>query len=182
MSWFSASSKLTKTTATVDLPERSTTCMSVEIDIQIASDVPGMPEEAEMTAWLEEAIGHRFSDEATELSVRVVDEEEGRQLNLRYRHIDKPTNVLSFPAEHDPVPEGMPRQLGDIVICAPVVTREAVEQGKDAQSHWAHMLVHGVLHLLGYDHETAGDAREMEAIERELLAKSGIEDPYNATY
>ena len=111
-----------------------------------------------------------------ELSIRIVDEAEGRALNARYRRQRHPTNVLSFRAE-------LPRELdipfiGDIVVCAPVVEREAREQGKPPRAHWAHMLVHGTLHLLGFDHQRPREARRMEATERAILATLNIPDPY----
>jgi probable rRNA maturation factor len=111
-----------------------------------------------------------------ELSVRIVDEPEMRELNARYRHKDYPTNVLSFPAG---LPPGVDVPLlGDIVICAPLVTREAAEQHKAPRAHWAHLLVHGTLHLLGHDHERARDAEVMEALERRILAGLKFPDPY----
>lgn len=113
--------------------------------------------------------------EPPDLCIRVVDGEESRDLNARYRGYDKPTNVLSFPADVA-LPGG--KLLGDIVICAPVVGAEAAEQGKAPEDHFAHMVVHGVLHLSGYDHEQAGEAELMEAIERKILGRVGIADPY----
>ena len=115
-----------------------------------------------------------------QLAVRIVDEDEGRALNRDYRGKDYATNVLSFPAE---VPEGLPKGvkfplLGDLVICAPVVAREADEQGKALNAHYAHLTVHGVLHLLGWDHEDDKEADAMEQLEREILAELGIADPY----
>jgi probable rRNA maturation factor len=104
----------------------------------------------------------------------VVGSHESRALNARWRGRAKPTNVLSFPA----APELGGGQLGDLVVCAPVVAREAREQGKPLAAHWAHMIVHGTLHLLGFDHERAADARRMEGRERALLARLGVADPY----
>ena len=110
------------------------------------------------------------------VSVRIVDAEEGRALNQRWRERDRPTNVLSFPADLPPELE-LPL-LGDLVLCAPVVLREAAEQGKRAEDHWAHLVIHGVLHLLGMDHQDDAEAEEMEQREREILATLGIGDPY----
>ena len=111
--------------------------------------------------------------------IRVVDEQESRQLNSRYRGKDRPTNVLSFPFQ---VPAGVDSDhLGDLVICAELVEREAREQQKKAMDHWAHMVVHGVLHLRGLDHQTEEQAGEMEDLEKEILAGLGIEDPYRAS-
>ena len=111
--------------------------------------------------------------------MRVVDVEEIRALNRQYRDQDKPTNVLSFPAQQpDGLPEGAGRLLGDVVICAPVVAAEAAEQGKTTGDHWGHMLVHGTLHLLGFDHQTDAAAAEMEGLERRILAARSVTDPY----
>ena len=117
-----------------------------------------------------------------ELTIRVVGEAESAELNERYRHKRGPTNVLAFPSEPLPA-EGAEDELlplGDLVICAPVVAREAAEQGKTLEAHWAHIVIHGALHLVGYDHETDAEAGEMEGRERELLAALGIADPYAA--
>lgn len=111
-----------------------------------------------------------------ELSIRIVGEREGRELNRRYRGKDRATNVLSFPAE---LPRGIDSPLlGDVVICASVVAREARAQGKNPRAHYAHLTVHGVLHLLGFDHHNEGDATKMEALETRALAGMGIPDPY----
>ncbi len=115
-----------------------------------------------------------------DLAVRLVDEKEGCSLNHHYRGKDYATNVLSFPAE---LPEGLPKGikmplLGDLVICAPVVAREAAEQGKSLAAHYAHLTVHGTLHLLGWDHDDDKEADAMEQLEREILADLGIDDPY----
>lgn len=109
------------------------------------------------------------------LCLRIVDAEESRALNHQFRGRDKATNVLSFPAA-SPLPD-LP-QLGDIVLCAPVIAREACEQGKMVRAHWAHMVVHGVLHLRGHDHQDDAEAAKMEALERRILAKLGFADPY----
>lgn len=115
-----------------------------------------------------------------EVCIRLVDEDESRELNARYRGQDKPTNVLSFPAEI--ADEVGVLLLGDIVICAPVVAREAEAQGKTFADHLSHMVVHGMLHLYGYDHERDERARlEMEALEREVLGRFGVSDPYRET-
>ena len=156
--------------------------MTIGVDIEIASNEPGIPHEAEIRSWLEAVIGHASDDENIEIAVRIVDENEGRELNKRFRQRDKATNVLSFPAGSPVLPHDAPRPLGDIVICGPIVAREASDQGKDLRSHWAHMLVHGVLHLLGYDHETDAEAEIMESVEKEMLASRGIDDPYAVRY
>jgi probable rRNA maturation factor len=120
---------------------------------------------------------------ALSVAVRVVGSAESRKLNRLWRGKDKPTNVLSFPSEilgADPaaLPAGESLPLGDLAICAPVVAREAREQGKLAQAHWAHMVVHGILHLLGYDHENDSDAEQMESREIAILAQFGYPNPY----
>ncbi|WP_426152475.1 rRNA maturation RNase YbeY [Pseudomonas sp. DC3000-4b1] len=146
----------------------------VELDLQQASSQP-TPSEARFRQWCELALRQRSGD--SELTIRIVDEAEGQDLNRTYRQRDYPTNVLSFPAD---VPDDMLDipLLGDLVICAAVVEREAQEQGKTAEAHWAHMVIHGCLHLLGYDHLEDEEAEEMEGLERELLAELGFPDPY----
>jgi probable rRNA maturation factor len=156
----------------------------VEVDIQIASSVDSVPDETSIQAWLEDAVTNAGNENRSsrEISVRVVDEEEGRALNNQYRQQDKATNVLSFPVAatgESGLPPELSQVLGDIVICGPVVEREAAEQNKEVASHWAHLLVHGALHLLGYDHETDDDAAVMEKLETSILAARGIDDPYS---
>lgn len=134
----------------------------------------GVPAAASFRRWTDAALDSRRED--AEVSIRITDEPEGRALNFRYRHKDYATNVLSFVAQY---PDGVGANLlGDLVICAPVVVREAKEQGKRPEHHWAHLTVHGVLHLLGFDHETVAEARGMEAVERQVLDRLGINDPY----
>lgn len=146
----------------------------IDLDLQIASAAPGLPAEDDFRRWTEAALSGR-RDEA-ELTIRVVDEQESAELNGTYRHKPGPTNVLSFPFQAPPGVE-LPL-LGDIVICAPVVVREAAEQGKAAAAHWAHMTVHGCLHLLGYDHIDPAEAALMEALETDVLSALGYADPY----
>ena len=151
--------------------------MSLTLDLQLACASPdGLPSEAQLQGWLEGTI-LGFQQEA-EVTVRIVDEAESRELNHTYRGKDKPTNVLSFPFEAPPGLE-LPL-LGDLVICRQVVEAEAVEQGKPLMAHWAHMVVHGSLHLLGYDHIDDQDADEMEALETEIMQKMRFNDPYLA--
>ncbi|MDW6016408.1 rRNA maturation RNase YbeY [Vibrio plantisponsor] len=151
--------------------------MSIELDLQLAvEDENGLPSEANFATWLEAAITP-FQEQA-EVTIRIVDSEESHQLNMDYRGKDKPTNVLSFPFE---APPGMELDLlGDLVICRQVVEQEASEQNKPLLAHWAHMVVHGSLHLLGYDHIEDNEAEEMESLETELMQKLGFEDPYLA--
>lgn len=149
--------------------------MSITLDLQLASEAQNLPTEAQFQQWLEAAI-LQFQ-EIAEVTVRIVDEEESQQLNFDYREKDKPTNVLSFPFELPPGVEELPL-LGDLVICAQVVAAEAEEQGKELDHHWAHMVVHGCLHLLGFDHINDADAEEMEAEEILILQQLGIKNPY----
>ena len=148
--------------------------MTLDLDVQYATDAGVLPGVESIKSWVGAAL-HGFVERA-ELTVRIVSRDEIQQLNRTYRHQDKPTNVLSFPFE---CPPGMELPLlGDVVICAAVVEAEALEQGKPATAHWAHMVVHGVLHLLGYDHIDDAEADEMEGIEVEILAQLGIDNPY----
>ena len=150
---------------------------NVFIDIQIASDSQRLPSEQDFQQWAEAAVGsHR--DEA-EISLRIVDTEEGAELNQQWRQKQGPTNVLSFPSEL-PAELELPL-LGDLVVCAPVVEREAGEQKKSLQAHWAHMIIHGTLHLLGYDHIDDSEAEAMEALETEIVKSLGFPDPYAET-
>jgi probable rRNA maturation factor len=142
----------------------------VDVVLRYRTRRPWAPAPASLRRWARLAAG----DRPGELGIRVVGSRESRALNARWRGRPKPTNVLSFPA----APELGGRQIGDIVVCAPVVAREAREQGKPLAAHWAHMVVHGTLHLLGFDHERARDAKRMEGRERTLLARIGVADPY----
>lgn len=148
--------------------------MSIILDLQLATEAKDLPTENQIQQWLEAAI-LPFQSEA-EVTVRIVDEAESQQLNFDYREKNKPTNVLSFPFECPPGIE-LPL-LGDLVICAQVVAKEAAEQHKSLSAHWAHMVVHGSLHLLGFDHINEEDATEMEAEEIQILAELGFADPY----
>ncbi|MEG3134836.1 rRNA maturation RNase YbeY [Rouxiella sp. T17] len=147
----------------------------VILDLQIASESSeGLPTENDFQQWLE-AVLPQFQEES-EVTIRIVDEAESQALNLTYRGKDKSTNVLSFPFE---APPGMELPLlGDLVICRQVVEKEALEQNKALNAHWAHMVVHGSLHLLGYDHIVDEEAEEMEAIEIEIMQSLGHPDPY----
>jgi probable rRNA maturation factor len=144
------------------------------VDVQYGANTERVPSPAQLRTWARAALAGRC--EAGELTVRIVGEAEGAELNARYRGRRGPTNVLSFPYEDVPGVD-LPL-LGDIVICAPVVRREAAEQGKPEPAHWAHMVVHGTLHLLGHDHIEAEEARAMETMERQILAGLGYPDPY----
>lgn len=146
----------------------------VELDLQIAT-CASVPTLEQFRRWCELALRQRQGD--SELTIRLADEPEARELNRTYRHKDYATNVLSFPAEVPDELLDIPL-LGDLVICPAVVEREAAEQGKSLEAHWAHLVIHGCLHLLGYDHIEDAEAEEMEALERELLAELGHPDPY----
>ncbi|WP_329742498.1 rRNA maturation RNase YbeY [Dyella sp. A6] len=136
----------------------------------------GIPAAASFRRWVEAALHGAKRHKPAELSIRIVDADEGRALNRDYRGKDYATNVLSFPAE---LPTGVALPLiGDLAICASVVAREAAEQGKPARDHWAHLTIHGTLHLLGYDHIEDREAEAMEALEIRILAKLGIANPY----
>lgn len=148
----------------------------LELDVQRATDAAA-PNDDDLRRWCELALRQRTAD--SELTIRLVDEAEGRELNRTWRHKDYATNVLSFPADVPDELLDIPL-LGDIVICVPVVERQAAEQAKALQAHWAHLVIHGCLHLLGYDHLEDEEAEEMEGLERELLAELGHPDPYAA--
>ena len=139
-----------------------------------AHDRAGVPRATELRRWARAAL----RDRSVEVAVRIVGEDEARTLNNDYRGRDYATNVLTFVYDDAPVP-GMPL-YGDIVLCAPVVVREASEQGKPVEAHFAHLMVHGMLHLQGFDHETDAEAEVMEALETQILAGLGIRDPYGA--
>lgn len=141
-----------------------------------AAPVQGVPSPAKLVQWAEAALAGRSED--AQMTVRVVDEAEGAALNARYRRRAGATNVLAFAFDAPELPSL--RILGDVVVCAPVAAREAREHGKPLDAHWAHLVIHGTLHLLGYDHEAPRSAQEMEAIEREILARLGYPDPYAA--
>lgn len=153
----------------------------VVLDIQHASNDVALPEDEEIASWVECAVNDQMPDQSVaELNVRIVDSDEISELNSTYRNKSGPTNVLSFPFE---LPPGFPteenyRILGDIVICAPVVEQEAEQQQKPPKSHWAHMVMHGALHLLGYDHQTNAEAERMENLETALLHQLSFPDPY----
>lgn len=143
------------------------------VDIQRVVDADDLPTDEQLVRWAQ--AGWQQAHES-EVTLRLVDETESRELNHQYRDKDKPTNVLSFPFE---APAGITVPLaGDLVICAPVVAREATEQNKTAEAHWAHMVIHGLLHLQGYDHIEANEAEVMETLEIRLLDELGFSNPY----
>ena len=148
--------------------------MTIILDIQSASTSEDAPDEQSIKRWVGAVIDSNQGD--TELIVRIVDEPEGKLLNETYRGVSGATNVLSFPFENQ-TPEALPL-IGDIVVCAPIVEREAQQQNKDLNAHWAHMIIHGVLHLLGYDHQNDSEAAVMEGLETEIMQKLGFPPPY----
>ena len=155
--------------------------VNLELDLQIAEKSPGFPEQALIEKWILATLSTAQISGDNQLTVRIVDEAEIKTLNETYRHKAGVTNVLSFPFEAPPdVPE-MQVLLGDIVICAPVVQHEAQQQRKPVLNHWAHMIVHGTLHLLGYDHLSEQQAEQMETMEISILSEFGIPNPYIET-
>ena len=163
--------------------------MNLAVSIQFAGSRRGVPHSLSLAKWAQAAFSVSKASRAARtatanLTIRVVGAAESRVLNRTWRGKDKPTNVLSFPsgefdADRPKLPlSGDETLLGDLAICAPVVAREAREQDKQAKAHWAHMVVHGVLHLLGYDHENDRDAEAMEAREAAILGRFGYADPY----
>jgi len=154
--------------------------MELFVDLQIVTEnEDALPLLADIEKWVTLAVlsGSETERDEAELTVRIVQSDESQQLNKNYRGKDKPTNVLSFPFQNPP---GITLPLlGDLVICKEVVEKEAVEQGKELNVHWAHMLIHGTLHLLGYDHIVENEAVEMENLETKLLIYLGYSDPYN---
>lgn len=150
--------------------------MSLILDIQNASEKCSVPADDLIINWVKQALDSKNKN--AEITLRVVDEEEGKQLNETWRQKDSATNVLSFPVGEKI--EQAPNLLGDIVICAPVVEREAKEQEKNNEAHWAHLVIHGILHLQGYDHESKEEAIKMESKEIDILKNNGYSNPYNS--
>jgi probable rRNA maturation factor len=151
----------------------ATTSRRLNLSVQYACNTDGVPSRPQFRAWARAAL-NADGMRGGQITLRLVEAEEGQSLNRDYRGKDYATNVLSFPYEIEPV------VIGDLAICHPVVAREAAEQGKTLEAHYAHLVVHGVLHLQGYDHETGeADAARMEDKEREILASLGFADPYN---
>ena len=146
----------------------------LEVDVTYAARRPWVPRRAQFQTWAGAAL--RGTKRSSVLSVRVVGAARSRSLNAQYRNKDRPTNVLSFSGA-GLSPDGL-NYLGELVICAPVVAREAIMQGKSSESHWAHITVHGVLHLLGFDHERHAEAEKMAAREIQILDRLGFSDPY----
>lgn len=151
--------------------------MGIDIAIQFATRKPAVPRAADIRRWVTAVLTCRqIARNHAELTVRIVNESESGQLNRQWRNKSGPTNVLSFPCQG--LEEVAPDLLGDIVICAPVVAAEAAAQHKGTDAHWAHMLVHGTLHLLGHDHQQHREAAVMEKLETDILRNFGYPDPY----
>lgn len=148
--------------------------VTLEVEVQRAVEDPAIPSSGQLLTWAQAAWLPRSAD--AQLVIRICDEAESRQLNHEFRGKDQPTNVLSFP--YEPVPEIGLDHVGDLLICAPVVAREATQQGKTIDAHWAHMVVHGVLHLQGHDHQDDAQAEAMETIETRILGDLGFPAPY----
>jgi probable rRNA maturation factor len=146
-----------------------------QLEIQDVFQSEGQPTAEQFQGWVDAALADYHKD--TELVIRIVDEQESAELNQQYRHKQGPTNILSFPVD---LPDGIELDLlGDLVICAPVLEREALQQHKALVDHWAHIIIHGVLHLLGYDHIDDAEAEQMEALEIAILSKLNIKNPYS---
>ncbi len=148
--------------------------MTAKINVEYVSNASELPAEAMIAHWAQAALeGH---ERYVEVGVRIVDESEIIELNQRFRKRAEPTNVLSFPFE-DP-PGTQTDVLGDVVVCAPIVSSQAQTEGKPLSAHWAHMIVHGIMHLRGYDHESPEEANAMEHMETRILEGLGFPDPY----
>ena len=148
--------------------------MAITIDLQYDSALEGIPSRQRFHEWVVAALQKPYP--ALEQTVRIVNEAEIRELNCRFRDSDSATNVLAFPGDSDVLDYDC---LGDLVICAPVVAAEAADQGKPVDAHWAHLVVHGMLHLQGFDHKGEKDTAKMEALEVKILGTLGYTNPYN---
>ena len=147
--------------------------MAITLDLQNDDALDFVPPEQQFRQWIEAALQQPY--DRLEQTLRIVDEAESRDLNYRYRGKDSPTNVLAFPSDSGYLGYTC---LGDLVICAPVVATEAAEQGKTAEAHWAHLVVHGMLHLQDFDHQDAAQTRKMETLEIKILDGLGYNNPY----
>lgn len=171
------------------MPQAELPAPALELDVQFGTGRRGVPHAKRMRAWADAAYRAHLNSRVSrsrakktlppaQVSLRIVGAAESRKLNREWRGKDYATNVLSFPAGDVVMPREELPSLGDLAICVPVVTREAKQQHKESDAHWAHMVVHGVLHLLGYDHENERDANLMETCEKKILGQFGFTDPY----
>lgn len=149
--------------------------MTITIDLQNDDELAGVPAAIDFLPWVDASLQQSY--DSLEQTIRIVDKSESQALNAQYRGKKVPTNILSFPAD---VPHIEYQCLGDLVICAPLVAAEAEQQRKSVKAHWAHLAVHGMLHLQGFDHENELDANKMEALEVEILSTLGYSNPYNS--
>lgn len=148
--------------------------MAIRIDLQNDDAIELLPTLDQFHLWVESSLQDDYQD--LEQTIRIVNEKESKDLNRNFRGQDVPTNVLSFPSDATLLDYDC---FGDMVLCAPVIESEAREQGKTTESHWAHMVVHGMLHLQGFDHQSAAETAEMEALEIRILSTLGLSNPYN---
>ena len=151
--------------------------MTISVDLQNDAELLGVPEHKLFFRWVESSLQQSFAD--LEQTIRIVDADESESLNHQFRGKSHPTNVLSFPSDSDKLDYDC---IGDLVICASVVLEEADKQNKTAESHWAHMVIHGMLHLQGFDHQDDDEAGQMEALEIQILSTLGYSNPYNVNY
>jgi probable rRNA maturation factor len=159
----------------------------IKVDIQIACENYNVPSKEDFETWIMLSMRNIdfILEQDFEIGVRVVNESESKRLNKQYRKINQSTNILSFFSGMDDNirwSKTIPKPLGDLVICAPVIEREAIEQGKELFAHWAHMIVHGMLHLVGFDHAVEHEANEMESLEVDILEELGFPNPYASQY
>jgi len=159
----------------------------IKVDIQIACENYNVPSKEDFETWIMLSIRNIdfILEQDFEIGIRVVNESESKRLNKQYRKINQSTNILSFFSSMDDNirwSKTIPKPLGDLVICAPVIEREAIEQGKELFAHWAHMIVHGMLHLVGFDHAVEHEANEMESLEVDILEELGFSNPYASQY
>lgn len=159
----------------------------IKVDIQIACENYNVPSKEDFETWIMLSIRNIdfILERDFEIGIRVVNESESKRLNKQYRKINQSTNILSFFSSMDDNirwSKTIPKPLGDLVICAPVIEREAIEQGKELYAHWAHMIVHGMLHLVGFDHAVEHEANEMESLEVDILEELGFSNPYASQY
>jgi probable rRNA maturation factor len=163
-------------------PDLEVSTLEVDLDISIADDQGlSLPQKNLLVDWITATLvgadyTAKYNKPTATVSMRVVNDQEIAELNHKYRHIDKPTNILSFPFE--PLPDVDVSLLGDIVVCAKIIQDEAMQQSKSIEQHWAHIVVHGVLHLLGYEHQEEQQAEKMESLEIDILSKFGFPNPY----